>query len=237
MFARVQKVQTVAVHNNDVQQTLSQWVRNLPLINKASDAMVSYTPMLDENLVSVVEWDCVSVAANIEDIHEIDQASVPIICAATPMPASDAAKGGLTQEEELYRRTDLERHMEEYIQGYWAYPLCVSQSNEGQAILNETVSCYRADRNFGYRLQKKPAKMNVVLAAPRKQPKLNEDNYMFEEDREHLYLTLRAAVVAAKQSLCQVLVLSDFGCGSLGHLAREVASIMYKVIFEFKKDF
>ena len=78
--------------------------------------------------------------------------------------------------------------------------------------------------------------MNVVLAAPQKRPTLRDENYMFEEDREHLYLTLRAAVVAAKHSQCQVLVLSDFGCGLLGHPPQEVASVMYKVL-EFKKDF
>jgi uncharacterized protein (TIGR02452 family) len=118
-----------------------------------------------------------------------------------------------------------------------AYPLGISQLEEGRAILIQGVSCYRADRDFGYRLQKNTATKNVVLAAPKRRPTLSEDNYMFEEDREHLYLALRAAVTVAKQSRCQVLVLSDFGCGLLGHPPREVASVMYKVIFEFKEDF
>ena len=79
--------------------------------------------------------------------------------------------------------------------------------------------------------------MNVVLAAPRQTPNLNDENYTFEEERTLLYLTMHAAVTAANQSRCQVLVLSDFGCGSMGHPPREVASIMYKVVYEFKDCF
>ena len=92
------------------------------------------------------------------------------------MPSSAAAIGGLAQEEELYRRTDLERHMKEYLDGELPYPLCVTQGDQGKAILVENVSCYRADRNFGYRLQKVPTTMNVVLAAPRQMPKLTDEN-------------------------------------------------------------
>jgi hypothetical protein len=45
------------------------------------------------------------------------------------------------------------------------------------------------------------------MAAPRRKPELNDEKYMFDDDREHLYLTLHAAFVAAKRSGCHVLVL------------------------------
>jgi hypothetical protein len=127
--------------------------------------------------------------------------------------------------------------MKSYIDGDMPYPLCIVGGDSGKSILIENVSCYRADRNFGYRLQKTSAKFNVVLAAPRQAPKTSDDNYTFEDDRYILYMTLMAAVTAANQSRCQVLVVSDFGCGAMGHPPREVASMLYKVLYEFKSCF
>ena len=81
--------------------------------------------------------------------------------------------------------------------------------------------------------------MNVALAAPRPKPRLvgTNNNYLLEHDREHMYLTLTAAFRAAATFACDVLVVSDFGCNNMGHPAQEVASVMYKVAYEFCKDF
>jgi hypothetical protein len=52
-----------------------------------------------------------------------------------------------------------------------------------------------------------------------------------------MYLTVTAAFKAAATSACDVLVVSDFGCRSLGHPAQEVASVIYKVACEFCDQF
>ena len=60
---------------------------------------------------------------------------------------------------------------------------------------------------------------------------------MLAEDRDYMYCTLRAAFEAAAQSDSHVLVLSDFGCDGMGHPPQEVASLMYKLAYEFVDSF
>ena len=52
-----------------------------------------------------------------------------------------------------------------------------------------------------------------------------------------MYLTLTAAFRAATTLACDVLVVSDFGCNNMGHPAQEVASMIYKVAYEFCNPF
>jgi hypothetical protein len=187
----------------------------------------------------VLECDDITIASSIDRIDGLAGVSVTPICAAASRPGGDVLGGELETEEELYRRTDIERHTQEYTKGMAAYPLCISRLEEGRAILVQGVSCYRADRDFGYRWQPEASQMNVVLAAPRPKPRLigRNNNYLFDQDREHMYLTLTAAFRAATTLACDVLVVSDFGCNNMGHPAQEVASVIYKVAYEFCDQF
>jgi hypothetical protein len=187
----------------------------------------------------VLECDDITIASNIDRIDGLDGVSVALICAAATHPGGEVLDGGLENEEELHRRTDIERHTQDYTIGMAVYPLCLSKLEEGRAMLVQGVSCYRADREFGYRWQPEASLMNVILAAPRLKPRLygTNKNYFNVHDRVHMYLTVTAAFQAAATSTCDVLVVSDFGCRSFGHPAQEVASIIYKVAYEFREHF
>ena len=136
--------------------------------------------------------------------------------------------GHLFQEEDLYRRSDVARHTRRYLDNDWIYPLAVSCLSEDKAALIQDVACYRASRDFGYRMLNQASFINVVLSSPRPRPVLIDDRYAYEEDRVHMCLAIRASFEVALRAECDVLVFSDFG-GAAGHPAPEVASLLYKV--------
>jgi hypothetical protein len=197
-----------------------------------SEEQKDFSPLFPEGYVHVLECDEVTIASNFDKIENIQGANVTLICEAATRPGGDVMDGGFGTEEELYRRTDIERHTKHYARGEWPYPLSISTLDQGQAISISGVSCYRSDRNYGYALHSETSLINVVLASPRTKPSLigHNHNYLLEHDREHMYMTLKAAFRAASDSPCDILVISDFGCRNLGHPAQEVASLVYKVI-------
>jgi hypothetical protein len=211
MFTRVVETTEFVEPKSGVQENIVQWSRNQDPCADVNDDALPFTPVLPEGYVKVVECDSVSIASGIRDLTDLEDENVALICACTSHPSSDVLWGGLNQEEELYRRSDIERHTKTLLDGSWVYPFQALKIDEGRALHIEGVSCYRADRNFGYRLRRNTAIIDVVLSAPRKDPMTNGRTYMRNVDREHMYLTLRAAVSSAAQANCKVLVLSDFG--------------------------
>jgi hypothetical protein len=109
--------------------------------------------------------------------------------------------------------------------------------NEGKALLYENVLCYRENEQHGYGLHKHPTVISVVMAAPRHLNYDHCDTYVFDDDRDYMYCTLRAIFKAAHGMGAEVVVLPAFGCGKARHPPKEVASIMYKVIHEYHGEF
>ena len=193
--------------------------------------------MLPEKLVTIAQGDFVSMAADLRMLENMGTVNIGLLCEGATHPGGKVLQGAQGPEEELYRRTDMARHMKCYLDNEWPYPLGNVRVDEGKAISVGGVLCYRNSPDFGYGIKAEPVSLTVITAVPSKQPPTSARLYLREEYREDMYYTLRASFDAAVTANCDILVLPDFGCGQAGHPPQEVASVMYKLIYEYKEHF
>ena len=147
-LARIQEIVQIVVNQRKVSSSMNQWEKNQDP-HEHKEEPENFTPRFPEKYLHVLECDDITIASNIDRIEGLDGVSVALICAAAAHPGGEVLDGGLENEEELYRRTDIERHTQDYTIGMAVYPLCISKLEEGRAMLVQGASCYRADREFG----------------------------------------------------------------------------------------
>ena len=92
----------------------------------------------------------------------------------------------------------MERHNHKFINEEWPYPLRITDTHVGKALLYDNVLCYRGDHDDGYGVRRQPTTIKVITAVPRSNPNVaSNETYLQEEDREYMYGTLCAIIEAA----------------------------------------
>ena len=71
-------------------------------------------------------FDSITIAMNVEQVKNVEEARVTLVCSCIDHLGSSVLAGHLHQEEDLYRRSDIARHTRRYLENAWVYPLAVS---------------------------------------------------------------------------------------------------------------
>ena len=239
-FPRASGAELCTASMQEVREELEHWRSDkLPWQRQnvsAGDVIEAVLP-LPNDLVRIVDCDGLTVASDLKMLPNMQNVSIAMVCSCGSEPRGRVLQGEQGCEEELHRRTDIDRHNQRYLQNDWPYPLRVTDMNKGQALLYDNVLCYRDNEHHGYGIRKQPTFVSVIMAAPRRLASDSGDTYTFDDDRDYMYCTLRAIFKAAQEAGAEVLVLPDFGCADAGHPPREVASLMYKVVHEYCGQF
>lgn len=183
-------------------------------------------PALDiQCLTSVVENDCLHVAANLRNVGCQKVAVLNMANRNTPGGGWRSGRGA--QEETLCRRTTLLEHL-----AIHSYPI-----EEGQCLYNESVFVFRESEREGYGYTLEPFQVDVVSAAavahPRLVPSSTRKDYELDTHAaDKLTSTLRAVVRTCKERGADGLVLGAIGCGAFANPPRHVARLWRKALEE-----
>jgi len=172
--------------------------------------------------VEVVRMDCVYAAA------AATAAGGNQVCilnmADWTRAGGNVAGGSRAQEEELFRRSDLHKHLH---QRY--YPM-----RPFQTVYSRDVSFHRAGPDMDYALI--PEQRYDVISAPALVgPYLTEDSSHFadEKDAEFMRQKIRHLFAIAYEQGVDTLVLSAWGCGAYGGPPQHTAELFREALTEF----
>ncbi len=142
-------------------------------------------------------------------------------------------KGGDSQEEDLFRRTDISLSAERFLHGD-AY----SCSAEDTVMVQTGFIIICGTEKEGYPvLDEIPDAIAVISVAVKKKPPMNlnektgKRHYLQPNDRMEIVKLIRLLLHAAMETDCEAVVLSALGCGYEGHDPEEVALMFKKEIY------
>lgn len=133
--------------------------------------------------------------------------------------------GSRAQEEELFRRSNLFKHLH---QKY--YPM-----NHYQTIYSRDVEFYRYGRERDYEYMENPVKFDVISAPAICGPHTSADGqYFMDENEVELMLSkIKILFAVAVEQGVQTLVLSAWGCGAFGGPPIHTAQLFNQVLKEY----
>ena len=153
-------------------------------------------------------------------------------------PGGGVVWGAGAQEENLYRRTDMGRDLEEARRRH--YPL------NDAALVSMNVTLIRGREEDGYPYLRAGKQVTVIsCAAVRHPPLCDLGRYRYAGTREKMRMRIRNMLSAAFHANCDTLLLSAYGCGAYRNPPGEVAEIFSQelsgsglgtVIFCIKED-
>lgn len=132
--------------------------------------------------------------------------------------------GAASQEEELFRRSNLFKHLH---QKY--YPM-----HKFDVVVSSGVEFYREGLPT-YRLYPKTFRVDVISSPAPKYPALDSTGKRFETAGgvEFMLQKIRGLLWVAYESGAQYLVLSAWGCGAFGCPPEHVGELFHQVVSEF----
>ena len=220
-----------------VSGTLEQWKRNQPPYGKRHQE-VNFAPIISSKRLSLLEGSGIDAVESLRNVADLETIRIALLCPGSKDPGGEVGRGQRGgEEEELYRRTDVAWHVKPYVNREVPYPLNASLTDEGRALMVSDVLCYREGLANDYSIMKKPFLVDIIFATPSTDLSGSKDPITKEKKWEQDYKNLKAAFDAAVFSRCKIFVLSYFGCEQPGHPPEEVASVMYKVIYEYQACF
>ena len=183
LLARVCGLEVHTCAIDDITAPLDQWRRNQDPFAPPPETFANFTPRLVLGCITVLEGDSLSAVADLRNVEHLENATIALICPCTDHPGSRVMYGGSSAEEELYRRSDIQRHMETYLQGNWPYPFRTHTLGVGKAAVVQGVSCYRDDKQFGYKVKNEAVMLTVILSAPQRNPITTGRTYALADER------------------------------------------------------
>jgi hypothetical protein len=177
----------------------------------------------------VVKTDCLDAA---EDLLNIGFEHVAVLVMANQrVPGGGVEKGAGAQEEDMFRRTDVLRHVQQYQNGS-GYPL---DTTEPTAMVIGDVTICRGPSELGYPFLEIRPKVSLIFVAAKKDPAIIKDDengicYGIDTQKEDMRLRVMVLCQAAMNCGCKAVVVSAFGCGAFKHPPNEVAKIFREEI-------
>ncbi len=133
--------------------------------------------------------------------------------------------GSRAQEEELFRRSNLYKHLH---QSY--YPLRLLQT-----VYSTDVEFFKDGFDKGFARMATPRKFDVISAPALVGPKTTDDgqHYVRPEDVDTMRTKIRNLILIAAEHRVDTLILSAWGCGAFGCPPTHTAQIFKEVIEEY----
>lgn len=128
-------------------------------------------------------------------------------------------EGAGAQEENLHRRSDTYRFLEQ--KGRKLYPI----PDDG-CLLSRNVTVFRGSEKDGYPFLDRPFRASIISCAAIEHPVLDASlNYAYPQDVAMMRVKIAVILAAAAKSGCDAVVLSAFGCGAFGNPPVVVAAL------------
>ena len=164
--------------------------------------------------VEVVEEDMLDVASKLVQ----EGKSVAVLNMANAfIPGGGVRRGKGAQEENIHRRTDAFRFLEQQPENY-PIPL-------HKCLVSSEVTVLRGSEADGYPFRH-PFRITLLSCAAVAKPVLTEtQDYANHADRRCMQRKISAIMEAAVQTGCDSVVLSAFGCGAFGNPPEIVSQI------------
>ena len=144
--------------------------------------------------------------------------------ASRTSPGGGVASGKGAQEEDLYRRTDASRHTKRWYRSTDIYPL---NQDQPIALIIKDVTIIRGTCDKGYPFLTSRNKFTMISMSAQKKPALiwtdGVASYEHIVEKFNMRQRIRVMLKAMKESGCDVVVVSAFGCGAFKHPPEEVA--------------
>ena len=169
--------------------------------------------------VEVVEDDMLEVARRL--VRQGKTVAV-LNMANAQNPGGGVRSGKGAQEENLHRRTDAFRFLEQQPKNYPIPP--------DACLVSPGVTVLRGAEADGYPFRP-PFRITLISCAAVRNPRLTEVlDYAYHTERRSMERKIAVIMKAAAQARCDSIVLSAFGCGAFGNPPEIVARI-------FKQEF
>ena len=170
--------------------------------------------------VDVLEKDMLEVA--LEYLVQGHKVAV-LNMANETSPGGGVHTGAGSQEEDLHRRSDCFRFLQEQRKALYPIP-------RDACLLSEQVTVLRGTEKDGYPLLEKPFRIAVMSCAPIDRPKLSGMDYAMASDRALMKTKIETILAGASQLGCDVAILGAFGCGAFGNPPNAVAEIFREAL-------
>ena len=133
-------------------------------------------------------------------------------------PGGGFESGAGAQEENLHRRSDMYRFLQ---QKRFLYPI----PRKG-CLLSTNVTIFRGTEQDGYPFLQAPFHATIISCAAIKYPVLDAGmNYIHSSDVEVMRTKISVILGAAVKSGCDAVILSAFGCGAFANPPRIVVKL------------
>lgn len=134
-------------------------------------------------------------------------------------------QGAATQEENIIRRSNYIKHLEQI-----EYPY-----KDNEVIYSPNVFVFKTNEISQYEIMDKPTYIDIIAAPAINSPRKTEegDSFYFSKDEKLTTLKIRTIFKCAYDNGHDSLVLSALGCGAFYNPVEAVARIFQNVIEEF----
>jgi len=139
-------------------------------------------------------------------------------------PGGGFRSGAGAQEENLHRRSDMQRFLE-------GHPMRLYPIRTDSCLLSRGVTVFRGTEAHGYPFLDQTFPVSIISSAAVHHPRLTRDReYALPRDEKDMWLQIRLIVEAARLAGCDALALSAFGCGAFGNPPEQVAAMFREVL-------
>lgn len=204
----------------------------------------AYNSPLYKTEIAAINSDCLEYARKVAVIDD----SVSVLnMVSRQNPGGRVYSGAGAQEEYLFRCTDYYRSLFQYgsFSSNYGIPAAVKQYPLDQnfgGCFSPDVTVFRSSEENGYRLLRKPWKVNFIAVSGMNRPKLIDqngewriDDCLVEGVKNKIRTILRIAILNGQQTL----LLGALGCGAFANPPKHIAEL-FKEVFdeqEFKHIF
>eukprot|EP00969_Alexandrium_andersonii_P359734 15453857-Alexandrium_andersonii.AAC.1 len=153
--------------------------------------------------------------------------------ASSRHPGGGVRDGKGAQEENLHRRMDAFRFLEQQVQDIPdLYPIPPES-----CLVSQQVTVFRGPESEGYPFLPSPFTISLISCAAVWQPTLSQyRNYRDRRQKEAMMKKAQVIVKAAVELDCDVLVLSAFGCGAFQNPPSRVAQFFKAALNEVSPE-
>ena len=180
-----------------------------------------WTPLYDKTIVEVINKDTINSLIDL-----INEGLKPVLLntANDRKPGSMIDVGAMTQEENIFRRTNYHLTL---LKKY--YPI-----ENNQLIYSPLVSLFRTDEENSYQILDEPYHISIIASAAINCPAItSEGDYLFQKDKDIMLNKIRLIFKTAYKYGHDSIVLSAFGTGSFYNPPHIVAHLFKQVLQEF----